>query len=354
MENNMIDLRSDTITKPTDEMRKAIASAEVGDDVFGDDPTVIALENKTAEILGKEAALFVPSGTMANQIALRCMTDRGDEVLIHEEAHLYYYESGGAFTLSGVVPRMLKGERMIFTVDDVKSALRPKDVHFAKMSLVCIENTTNRGGGAVWPLENIKQIHDFASENGLKMHLDGARLWNASVASGIPEKEYAKYFDTINVCFSKGLGAPIGSCFVSSRDNVELGRRYRKLLGGGMRQVGIIAAGALYAVENHRERLADDHQNARSFAEGIANLSSVDINLEHVETNILIFRVKSISAQQFADTLYEKGVWVLAIGPDKIRAVTNLGVSSDDIQKAIEITTSVLKSRKGRKSTFSF
>ena len=318
-------------------MRHAMANAEVGDDVFGDDPTVNRLEKRVAEILGKEAAMFVPSGTMANQIAIRCLTQPGDEILLHEYAHNYLYESGSAFVLSGVIPRFMHGERGMFNAGDIEKALRPDDVHFPRTSLVCVENTTNMGGGAVWPIDEIKKIKMVADRHNLKMHLDGARLWNASVASGIAEKEYAKYFDTVNVCFSKGLGAPVGSAVTGNHDLINKARRYRKLLGGGMRQAGIIAAGALHAVENHRNRLADDHSNAKQFAEGIADLPGIEIDISGVETNIVIFKTMKIPAHELAENLFNKGVWVLAIDSQTIRAVTNLGVDADDIKTALDV-----------------
>jgi len=338
----MIDLRSDTITQPTPKMRQVMANAEVGDDVFGDDPTVNHLQDVVASFLGKEAALYVPSGTMSNQLAMRCLTSPGDEVLIHEESHHYYYESGGGFVLSGVIPRLLHGERGMFRAEDVENAIRPSDDHFPPTTLVWLENTTNRGGGAVWDIREIERIKKVADKHGLKMHLDGARLWNASIASGIPEKEYAKYFDTVNVCFSKGLGAPVGSAFVSDGKTIDRARRYRKLLGGGMRQAGIIAAGALYALENHRDRLKDDHTNARNLAIGISKLAGIDVNPDDVETNILIFRVTSMPAQEFAERLFKKGVRVIAVGKDKIRVVTNLHFTGEDIEKVVDVISQVL------------
>jgi threonine aldolase len=338
----MIDFRSDTITRPTPEMRNAIANADVGDDVFGDDPTVNLLQEMTAEILGKEAALYVPSGSMANQLGLRCLTRPGDEVILHEDSHHYFYEAGGGFVLSGAVPRLLKGERGMFTVDDVRNALRPIDDHFPQTKLIWIENTTNRGGGAVWDIQEIEKIKQFADEKGFRMHLDGARLWNASTASGIPEKEYAKYFDTVNVCFSKGLGAPVGSALVSDKQTITQAKRYRKLFGGAMRQAGIIAAGAIFALDNHRDRLKDDHDNAKKLAEGIAQLPGISLNLNHVETNILIFHVSAMPAKDFATKLYDEGVWMLAVGPDMIRAVTNYHISPGDIEKAISVFRKLL------------
>ncbi len=332
----MIDFRSDTVTKPTPEMRAAMAAAEVGDDVFGDDPTVKELERRTAEILGTEAAVYVASGTMSNQLAIRAHTEPGDEVILESMGHSFYYESGGAAAISGVTCRTLTGERGIFTADQVKAALRPVNVHYPRTRLVCIENTSNRRGGSIWPLERIVEIEAVAREAGLKMHMDGARLWNASVATGISEREYAEHFDTVSVCFSKGLGAPVGSALAGGAEFIERARRFRKMLGGGMRQAGIIAAGALYALDHHRDRLAEDHANAKVLAEGIAPLPGVQLDPADVETNIVLLGVTSMPAKDLAAKLAEAGVGVLATAPDKIRAVANLMVSRDDVTATIE------------------
>jgi threonine aldolase len=339
----VIDLRSDTVTKPTPAMREAMARAEVGDDVFGDDPTVKELEAQTADLLGKEAALFVPSGTMANQLAIRGHTQPGDEILVEANAHLYYYECGAPAVLSGVMCRCLDGQRGIFTGADVEAALRPANQHFPPTRLVCLENTHNRGGGKIWSLEQTQEVAATARKHGLPLHLDGARLWNAAVASGIPERDYAAYFDTVSVCFSKGLGAPVGSALVGSRDFIERARRFRKMFGGGMRQVGIIAAGALFALRHHRDRLAEDHANATALASGLATVEGLEAKPAEVETNMVRFRVRSLPAQQLVDRLRAQGVLVLPVAPDTIRAVTNLMVSSDDIQAVVAIIAGVMK-----------
>ena len=341
-EQPLIDLRSDTITKPTDEMRRAMAAAEVGDDIFGDDPTVIALEERTAEILGKEAAVYMPSGTMTNQVAVRAHTEPGDEILVDAHAHIYSSEAGAPAALAGVMCRLLPGVKGIFSSEDVLAALRAPNVHYPPTRLVCLENTHNRGGGSIWPMERIADVARTAREHGLKLHLDGARLWNASVATGIPERDYASHFDSVSVCFSKGLGAPVGSALAGSRAFIERARRFRKQFGGGMRQAGIIAAGALHALEHHRSRLAEDHRNARILAEGIANLPGIGLDVTDVETNILIFRVSSISAAEFAARLHSAGVHLLARNADTVRAVTSMGVTKTDIGKAIEIFRDVL------------
>jgi threonine aldolase len=339
-----IDLRSDTITRPTPAMREAMARAEVGDDVFGDDPTVIRLEERVAEMLGMEAALFAPSGTMTNQLALRVHTEPGDEILIDANAHIYYYEAGGPAAIAGVMCRCLPGVRGIFTAADVEAALRPPDQHFAPAKLVCVENTHNRGGGAVWPIERIQEIADISRRHGLRLHLDGARLWNAAVATGISEREYASHFDSVSVCFSKGLGAPVGSALCGTAAFIQRARRFRKMLGGGMRQAGIIAAGALHALEHHRERLAEDHTNARSLAQGLSHLPSLEVDPASVQTNIVLIRTPEIPAAPLAAKLDTAGVRLLAVGPNTLRAVTNLMVSPGEIPAAVQIFERILGS----------
>ncbi len=337
-----IDLRSDTITQPTPAMREAMARAEVGDDVFGDDPTVARLEARVAEILGKEAAVFTPSGTMANQLALRTHTEPGDEILIDANAHIYYYESGAPAALAGVMCRCLPGVRGVFSAADVEAALRPADPHFPPTKLVCVENTHNRGGGSVWPLERIREIAEVSRRHGLRLHLDGARLWNAAVATGVPERDYAAHFDSVSVCFSKGLGAPIGSALCGSGEFIRRARRFRKMYGGGMRQAGIIAAGALYALEYHRTRLAEDHTNARALADGLNQLPGLKIDPSTVQTNLVFVRVQTHPAPVLVRALDEAGVRVLAVGPDTLRAVTNLMVSAQEIAAALKIFAGVL------------
>jgi threonine aldolase len=341
----VIDLRSDTVTKPTPAMREAMARAEVGDDVLGDDPTVKELESETAAMLGKEAALFTASGTMANQLALRSLTEPGDEILVEANAHVYYYEGGAPAALSGVMCRCLEGKRGIFTGADLEAVLRPADVHFARTRLVCLENTHNRGGGKVWPIEQIQEVAAAARKHNLQLHLDGARLWNASVATGIAEREYAAPFDTVSVCFSKGLGAPVGSVLAGSKSLINRARRFRKMLGGGMRQAGVIAAGALFALRNHRARLAEDHANAKRLASVLSNIKELDVDPAEVETNMVRFRVRPMSAEQLVERLRASGVLVLPVGRDTIRAVTNLMVSAQDIEAAVEIISAVVRQK---------
>lgn len=340
-ESGCIDLRSDTVTQPTPAMREAMARTVVGDDVFGDDPTVNELEAETAALLGKEAALYTPSGTMANQLAVRCHTEPGDEILVEANAHIYYYESGGPAALSGVMCRCLEGERGIFSAAQLEAALRPADAHFARTRLVCVENTHNRGGGKVWPLRQVEEVAAAARAHGLQLHLDGARLWNASVGTGIPERRYAEYFDTVSVCFSKGLGAPVGSALAGSRAFIERARRFRKMFGGGMRQAGIIAAGALFALRHHRERLSEDHANARALASGLAQIKWLKLNTADVETNMVRFSAPGVPARDLAGRLKERGVLVLPVDQSTLRAVTSLMVSAADIESAIRIAAEV-------------
>lgn len=338
-----IDLRSDTVTRPTPGMRQAMAAAEVGDDVLGDDPTVQALERRTAEILGMEAAVYMPSGTMTNQAAIRAHTEPGDEILLDANAHVYYYEGGAPAALSGVMCRLLNGRRGIFTARDVRDALRPSNVHFPRTKLVCIENTHNRGSGSVWSLEAVREVHDAAREAGLKMHMDGARLWNACTATGRSERDYARYFDSVSVCFSKGLGAPVGSALAGSQSFIDRARRFRKQFGGGMRQAGIIAAGALYALEHHRDRVRVDHENARLLASRLSGLPGIRLDADAVETNIVVFDVTSVPAVEFGQRLMERGVLVLARGAGEVRAVTHLDVSREQVEQAIAVITDVLE-----------
>jgi threonine aldolase len=332
---SMIDLRSDTVTRPTPAMRRAMAEAPVGDDVLGDDPTVAALERRTAELLGKEAAVYMPSGTMTNQAAIRSHTEPGDEIILEAVAHSYFFESGGPAALSGVSCRLLAGVRGIFTAGQVRAAVRPRNYHYPVSKLVCVENTHNRGGGSLWPIRTIAEVAAAAREAGLALHMDGARLWNASVATGIPEREYAAHFDSVSVCFSKGLGAPVGSALAGTAAFIDRARRFRKMFGGGMRQAGIIAAGALYALENHRARLAEDHSSARRLAEGIAGLPGIEFDPATVETNIVIFRASAMSPAEWISRLQRLGVLVLAGSAETVRAVTHLDVSAAQIDEAI-------------------
>jgi threonine aldolase len=333
-----IDLRSDTVTRPTPDMRKAMAEAEVGDDVFGEDPTVNTLQEKVACLLGKEDALFVPSGTMANQLSIKSHTQPGDEVIIESSSHPYNFEGGAGAALSGIQFHCLKGTRGILDGSQIEEAIRPADHHFPVTKLVCLENTHNRGGGTIYPLEKMADIYRLAQSKGLLVHLDGARLWNASVAVGIKPREYAQWADSVSVCLSKGLGAPIGSLVAGPKLFIDRVHRFRKMFGGGMRQVGIIAAAGIYALDHHLERLKEDHQNAKRLAVGLKELKGVSIEPKHVETNIVIFDIADTGmiASQVAEAIKKEGVLIHAFGKTQIRLVTHLDVSNDDIEGALK------------------
>ncbi len=331
-----IDLRSDTVTRPTPEMRRAIAEAEVGDDVFGDDPTVALLERTVAERLGKEAALFVPSGTMANQLAVAVWTRPGDEILLEAESHVFLYEGGGPAAISGASVHPVPGIRGLVTAAALRAALRPSNVHYPPSALLVLENTHNRAGGRVLPLAGMRETVEAAREAGMRVHLDGARIWNASVASGIPESEYAAMFDSVGVCLSKGLGAPVGSLFCSRREVVERARFVRKRLGGGMRQAGILAAAGLHALRHHRDRLADDHRRARLLAEAASGIEGLEIDPADVETNILRIGVSAGTPEKWCEELARLHVRAVPFGPTAIRAVLHLDVDDEDLSAAID------------------
>jgi threonine aldolase len=330
-----IDLRSDTVTLPTAAMREAMASARVGDDVYGEDPTVRELEEIAAEQLGHEAAVFVPSGTMANQVALRSLTTGGDVVLVGENAHILRYEASATTALWGVEVRAI-GRGGLFDDDTVAAAIPPDDEHFAAVTVVALENTHNVSGGCIWPKPQLDRVCQRARDLGLRIHIDGARLLNASIATGTPASEIGRLADSVTLCLSKGLGAPVGSVVAGSRDRVRLMRRARKQLGGGMRQAGIIAAAGVYALQNNVERLAEDHANARLLAQG---LTAMGFDMQTPpETNIVVFRLaESLSdANEFSRLLDESGVRIDPMGEGRLRAVTHLGVTSEAIERALE------------------
>ncbi len=334
----MIDLRSDTITKPNAEMRKAMCEAEVGDDVYKEDPTVNELEHYVAELFGKEAALFVPSGVMGNQICLNVLTQPSDEIICEKTAHIFQYESGSAAALSGLHLNLIEGNRGVITPEQVEPLIRPREAYYMpRTKVIEVENTHNVGGGTIFPLETIKELRALAEKYGLYTHLDGARIWNAHVETGIPLDEYAKYFDSVSVCFSKGLGAPIGSAILGDKAFVEEAFRVRKAWGGGMRQVGIIAAGALYAVKNNISRLKEDHEKARSLAEFLSELNGVKIDADTVQTNIVAFEPLNVSVKEGIKACAERGLRVSAGGHGKIRAVTHMDVSFEEIEEAKKI-----------------
>src|SRR5262249_39407875 len=345
MEEAVIDLRSDTVTRPTPGMRAAMAAAEVGDDVFGEDPTVIRLQETVAALLGKEAALFVPSGTMSNQACIRAHTQPGDELLCETTAHVYNAEAGGPAALSGVTCRTIEGEYGILDVAQLEGKIRPANEHYVRTRLVCLENTHNRGGGRIYPMERVQAISAWARTNGLLIHLDGARLWNAVVATGIAAKEWARHFDSVSVCFSKGLGAPVGSALAGSREFVARGRRVRKLFGGGMRQAGVVAAASLYAVENHVERLAQDHANAKVIAQSVADTPGLRLDPPEVETNLIWSEVDPDlgTAKEVAAILKQRGVLIQTPGPQTMRACTHLDVSAAQAERAAETIRQTLR-----------
>ena len=328
----IVDLRSDTVTRPTPAMRRAMADAEVGDDVLEEDPTVIRLEAEAAEVLGQEAALFVPSGTMANQISIRCLTDPGDELVLEEGAHPFHYEAGGAGVISGVTLRMVPGVEGHLTPERLRAAIRPYNVHHAPPTLLSIENTANRGGGRVLGVAGTTALIQTARSFGMHVHLDGARVWNAAAALGCAEAELAGAFDLVSACFSKGLGAPVGSVVAGSKARIHKARRVRKYLGGGMRQVGIIAAGALFALRHHRARLVEDHQRALSLWEG---LQAAGWRAERPQTNMVY--VETENAPAFAEKLAANGIRCFALSPERVRLVPPLEVDDVGTGRAVEV-----------------
>ncbi|HSK84865.1 MAG TPA: GntG family PLP-dependent aldolase [Rubrobacter sp.] len=326
----MIDLRSDTVTRPTEAMRRAMLEAPVGDDVFGEDPTVNRLEEYVADLLGKEAALYAPSGTMTNQVGVQVNTNRAEEVLLHEGSHIFVYEAGAPAMLSGVQLRTLPGENGVIDPETVRAAVRPEDVHFPRSSLLCLENTHNTSGGKVYPLQDFAAVAATAKELGLKVHLDGARLFNAQAATGVAASEWCAHADTVSVCSSKGLGAPVGSLLAGNEETIGVARRSRKAFGGGMRQAGIIAAASLYAFENHVDRLAEDHAHARKLAWG---LREAGYEAREPETNLVLVAIDDPS--EFLLTLAREGVLATPGKPGFVRFCTHLDVGEREIEFAI-------------------
>ena len=339
----MIDLRSDTVTRPTEAMRQAMLEAPVGDDVFGEDPTVNRLEEYVADLLGKEAALYAPSGTMTNQIGVQVSTNRGEEVLLHEGSHIFVYEAGAPAMLSSVQLRTLPGDNGILDSETVRAAVRPEDVHFPRSRLLCLENTHNTAGGKVFPLEDFADVAETARELGLKVHLDGARLFNAQAATGIPAREWCAHADTVSVCSSKGLGAPVGSLLAGDGVTISEGRRARKAFGGGMRQAGIIAAASLYAFENNTGRLSEDHERARNLAAG---LREAGYDAREPDTNLVLVAVDD--PPEFLRALAGEGVLATLGKPGFVRLCTNLDVGDGDIETAIEAATRIFATTSGR------
>ncbi|HLK28838.1 MAG TPA: low-specificity L-threonine aldolase [Puia sp.] len=337
----MIDFRSDTVTKPSPAMLQAMMSAEVGDDVFEEDPTINKLEEMAATLFGMEAAIYSPSGTMSNQIGIRCHTQIGDEVICASNAHVYIYEGGGIAANSGSQVKAVEGNFGRINAAQVLAAINPDDVHKARTSLVCLENTSNRGGGSCYDFEEIKKIRKVCDDNNLQLHLDGARLFNALVAKNETAKQYGEIFDSISVCLNKGLGCPIGSILIGKKDFIKKARRVRKVFGGGMRQAGFMAASGVYALENNIERLAQDHANAKKIADAVSKKSFVK-NILPVETNIVIVQTQSnIPAKQIAEKLFQQNIHVIAIAADQIRFVTHLDIAEEMMERTMKVISTI-------------
>jgi threonine aldolase len=332
------DFRSDTVTRPTAAMRAAMSAAAVGDDVWGEDPTVIELQERVASLLGKEAALFVPSGTMSNLIGVRLHCRPGDAMICEAESHIHYYEQGGYAQVNGVAARALPGKNGLLDLAQLEGLREDDDPHFPRTRLLCLENTHNRGGGRIQPYVLVESLCNWARRRGLRTHLDGARLWNAAVASGIALDKWSQHFDTVNVCFSKGLGAPVGSTIAGERGLIREAVRHRKLFGGGMRQAGVLAAAAIYALEHHLGRLAEDHANANKLAAGLREIPGVRLDPETIDTNLVFFHLApgTLTAAKLVDRLRARGILVGVSGPCSVRAVTHLDVTAGDVQQAIE------------------
>ncbi|RNC86319.1 MAG: threonine aldolase [Winogradskyella sp.] len=336
----IIDLRSDTVTKPTKGMLDAMLTADVGDDVYKEDPSVNRLEERLADMFGMDEALFFPTGSMANQAALKLHTNPGEQVICDKYAHIYNYEGGGASFNSGISCKLIDGHRGMFTTEQAKASINPPDFYHSPLtSLIAVENTTNKGGGACWDFEELKKLRQLANDNGLGYHLDGARLWNALVASDQTPKHYGELFDTISVCLSKGLGCPMGSVLIGKKELMQNAIRVRKILGGGMRQVGFAAAAGLFALDNHIERLAEDHKKAKEIGEVLVKNEAIE-KVEPIETNIIIFELKShIDETQFLDDLSEKGIKIIGMGSNKLRIVTHLDYTNEMHYKLLETLT---------------
>lgn len=338
-----VDLLSDTVTRPTKAMRQFMCEAEVGDEQTFEDPTVNTLQEMVAELLGKEAALFLPSGTMCNEIALRVHCRPGDEMIVHRTAHPIHYEAGGPAALAGVNVSALDGARGQYDETAVEAAIRPESRYMPRSRLLWVEQTSNLGGGSIWPLARITAVTDIARRHGMRTHLDGARLMNAVVASGVAARDFAKPFDSAWIDFSKGLGAPVGAALAGSREFIAEAWRLKQQMGGAMRQAGIIAAGGVYALRHHVTRLAEDHANARRLAEGLCKLPGVALDPTSVETNIVFFELKAaVDAKQVVAALLARGVRMGAMGPKRVRAVTHLDVSASQIRRALEAAAQTL------------
>jgi threonine aldolase len=341
-----IDFRSDTLTKPTEEMRRLMYEAEVGDDVYGEDPTVRRLEERAAEMLGHEDALFVTSGTQGNQVALLTYCRAGEEIILEADAHIFLYEGGGPAALGGIQLRTVAGTAGVLPVEDVKKAVRDEnDIHQPRTRLICVENTHNKAGGRVIPIDKLRQLYQFAGERSIQVHMDGARLFNAVVASGTSAKEYGKYVDSAQICLSKGLSAPIGSVLTGSKEFINEARRWRKRLGGGLRQAGVIAAPGLYALEYMVDRLEEDHHNAKKLAERLNNIPGLRVDVDTVETNILMCEIlgSGLSNEAFQARLAEAGIRASNFGEGIIRFVTHRHITAEDVEETYDRLSGVLK-----------
>ncbi len=336
------DFRSDTVTRPSPAMRRAMVEAEVGDDVLGDDPTVKVLESMTADLFGKEAGLYVPSGSMGNAVCLGSQVVAGDEIIVEEWAHCLNFEAGGVAGLFGLLTRTLSSHRGAMDPDEIASWIRPGDLHAPRTALVAVENSHNFHGGAVVPLANLTAIRELCLSRGVLTHLDGARIWNAAATSGVPLPEYGALCDSMSVCLSKGLGAPVGSVVLGTRAMIERARVFRKRLGGGMRQVGILAAAGIHALAEMRGRIGDDHEHARVLAEGMARLPGLELDPAAVETNIIFVKVTAMPPQEFVDRLHADNIWTLALGAEECRFVLHCDVDREDVDRALAVMADVL------------
>lgn len=345
----MIDLRSDTVTKPSQAMREAMAQAPVGDDVYGEDTTINSLEERVANLFGKEAGLFTPSGSMANQLGIRLLVNPGEELLLEEDAHIVRAELGAGAAHGGITTRTWFAARGVLEAQTALAMARPNaGPYLVSTKAIAIENTHNFGGGTVQQISEIKRLYEGASESGIALHLDGARIWNAHIASGVALSEYGKYFETISVCLSKGLGAPVGSVLLSSRENIQKARVWRKRLGGGMRQVGILGAACHFALDNNISRISEDHKHAKTLATRIKDVASSVINPEYVQTNIVGLNLKEIgiTSADLATQAKQEGVLVSALGPFYARLVTHLDVTTSEINTAADVLCSILQVKK--------
>jgi len=351
VEMRIVDLRSDTVTLPTEEMLEAIRTAELGDDVYGEDPTVNRLEELAAKKMGKDAALLTTSGTQANLVSVMSQTKRGDEIILEAEAHMYYYEVGAFSALGGLIPRLVKGHMGVMSPKDIEEVLRPPNIHFPPTSLICIENTHNRAGGTIWSPSQIKAVSELAKSRGLRVHMDGARIFNAAVALGLDVREFTRHVDTLMFCLSKGLSAPIGSLVVGEREFVDRARKYRKMLGGGMRQAGVIAAPGIIAIEKMVERLKDDHANAQMLAAGLSKIEGIAVDLPRVQTNIILYDVSGlgVDGRNWVAELNKRGVKAGAQELGRVRMVTHRGIEKEDVERALEVAEEAAREIRSRR-----